>query len=437
MSALVGVGYGGIRIVSRDGGKTWGDRAYETTNGGDDDVLLRAVAYGKGIWVATGWKLWTSTDGIHWTDHGKLGAGPLTACSIVEGLAYKDGWFFAACVPWNAPGAVYRSSDGLVWTKHATIGDTGGHLFLTYRGGKLVAYGDTKTSFQSDDGLTWTVMPGVEQATYCGDSWKSQTDCQSSSWFDGVYLRSDWQGKISRSTDGSTFAVVYQDDQKNTLYQSRAIAAGLVPPSDRPGSLATGGRHRATVDPTGVVGEVAGSRAGAAVGVVNGGARRHQPGQRVLAQGRAGRESHRLLERLHGAPQIVEAVHPQPSELEGGQTGPGIARVGPEQLLIPLRRLGNATGTPLVARLLEELTGIRRLPRSQGASLAGAGRPRRRFPVGLGLARARWLRGDRGSGGDRRLGRAARPSSLGVFRTYLGPAASPPNAAVVVTCDQL
>ena len=228
--ALLGVGYGGLRIVSRDGGKTWGDRAYETTNGGDDDVLLRAVAYGKGIWVATGWKLWTSADGVHWTDHGKLGAGPLTACSIVEGLAYKDGWFFAACTPWDAPGTIFRSSDGLVWTKHATIGDTGGHLFLTYRGSKLVAYGDTKTSFQSDDGLTWTVMPGLEQATYCGDSWKSQTDCQSSSWFDGVYLRADWQGKISRSTDGSMFTVVYQDDQKNTLYQSRAIAAGLVPP---------------------------------------------------------------------------------------------------------------------------------------------------------------------------------------------------------------
>jgi len=220
-----------IRIVSRDGGKTWGDRAYETSNGGDDDVLLRAVAYGKGVWVATGWKLWTSADGVHWIDHGKLGAGPLTACSIVEGLAYKDGWFLAACTPWNTPGTIYRSPDGLVWTKYATIGDTGGHLFLTYRGGKLVAYGDTKTSFQSDDGLTWTVMPGLQEATYCAGSWKSQTDCQSSSWFDGVYLRADWQGKISRSTDGSLFTVVYQDDQKNTLYQSRAIAAGLVPPN--------------------------------------------------------------------------------------------------------------------------------------------------------------------------------------------------------------
>jgi hypothetical protein len=223
--ALIGVGYGGIRIVSRDGGKTWGDRAYETTNGGDDDVLLRAVAYGKGIWVATGWKLWTSTDGVHWTDHGKLKDGPVKACAIIEGLAYKDGTFFGVC-----DGNVFRSSDGLTWTKVSNIGNTGSHVYLNYRGGKLVAYGDTKTSFQSDDAVTWTTMPGIEQATYCENTWKSQTDCKDSSWFDGTYLRADWQGKISRSTNGTSFSTVYNDDQKNTLYQSRAIAAGMAAP---------------------------------------------------------------------------------------------------------------------------------------------------------------------------------------------------------------
>jgi hypothetical protein len=228
--ALVGVGYGGIRIVSRDGGKTWGDRASETTNGGDDEVLLRAVAYGKGIWVATGWKLWTSTDGVKWTDHGMLKDGPIASCSIVEGLAFKDGTFFAACTPWNAPGTIYRSPDGVAWSKHSTIGDTGGHLFLTYRGGRFVAYGDTKTSFQSTDAMTWTVMSGIEQATYCTDTWRSETDCKDSSWYDGVYLRADWQGKIARSINGTSFSVVYNDDQKNTLYQSRAIAAGFVAP---------------------------------------------------------------------------------------------------------------------------------------------------------------------------------------------------------------
>ena len=73
-------------------------------------------------------------------------------------------------------------------------------------------------------------MSGIEEATYCEDTWKSETDCKDSSWFDGAYLRADWQGKISRSTNGTSFTTVYNDDQKNTLYRSRAIAAGFVAP---------------------------------------------------------------------------------------------------------------------------------------------------------------------------------------------------------------
>jgi hypothetical protein len=223
--ALIGVGYGGIRIVSRDGGKTWGDRAYETTNGGDDDVLLRAIVYGKGLWVATGWKLWTSTDGVKWVDHGKLQDGPVKSCAIIEGLAFKDDSFYGVC-----DGKVFKSSDGLTWTKISTIPNTGSHVYLIYRGGKFVAYGDTKTSYESTDAVTWTTIAGIEQATYCENTWKSQTDCKDSSWYDGTYLRADWQGKISRSTNGTSFSTVYNDDQKNTLYQSRAIAAGFVAP---------------------------------------------------------------------------------------------------------------------------------------------------------------------------------------------------------------
>ena len=67
------------------------------------------------------------------------------------------------------------------------------------------------------------------------DGWRtfgfrSEADCKDSSWYDGAYLRADWQGKIARSTNGTSFSTVYNDDQKNTLYQSRAIAAGYVAP---------------------------------------------------------------------------------------------------------------------------------------------------------------------------------------------------------------
>jgi hypothetical protein len=226
--ALIGVGYGGIRIVSTDGGNTWGRRASFSVDGGDDENLLRAVVYGKGRWLATGWKLVTSDDGNAWIDRGMIRDGDFLPCNIVEGLAYAEGWFYAACS--GSPSRTFRSPDGLEWTEHGIIGETEGHLYLGYRGNKFVAYGDTEVSFQSDDAITFTELPGITRATYCEDAWQSHDTCFGAAWFEGVYLRSHWQGKISRSPNGSDWTLAYDDDQQNTLYQPRAIAAGYVAP---------------------------------------------------------------------------------------------------------------------------------------------------------------------------------------------------------------
>jgi hypothetical protein len=227
--AIVGVGYGGLRIVSRDGGLSWGSRASIAPNGGDDDNLIRAVAYGKGRWIATGWRLWTSDDGITWTDHGKLHDGIVSDQQIIEGLAYKDGYFYAAGD--GSPSKLYRSSDGINWTRHATIGSTVKHTGLAYRGGLLVSYGDSHTSYQSADGERWTEMSGIQDATYCEGQWKSLKDCFNAAWFDaGYYLLDEWGGFIRRSTNGQAFKNVYADDQQNTLYRSRALAQGFAAP---------------------------------------------------------------------------------------------------------------------------------------------------------------------------------------------------------------
>jgi len=106
----------------------------------------------------------------------------------------------------------------------------GADLFVTYRGEQFVAYGDTKTSFRSADVMTWSVMPGVEQATYCEGQFKNQVDCADASWFDGVYLRPEWKGKIMRSMDGAKFDAVYVDDEQDTVYQGRAFTEGHVRP---------------------------------------------------------------------------------------------------------------------------------------------------------------------------------------------------------------
>jgi hypothetical protein len=227
--AIIGVGYGGLRIVSRDGGLSWGSRASIAAKGGDDDNLIRAIAYGKGRWIATGWRLWTSDDGVTWTDHGKLHDGIVSDQQIIEGLAYKDGYFYAAGD--GSPSKLYRSPDGISWTRYATIGNTVKHTGLAYRGGVLVSYGDSHTSYQSSDGLSWTEMSGIQDATYCEGQWKSLKECFNAAWFDaGYYLLDEWGGFIRRSPNGQGFKNVYADDQQNTLYRSRALAQGFAAP---------------------------------------------------------------------------------------------------------------------------------------------------------------------------------------------------------------
>ncbi len=228
---LVGVGYGGLRITSRDGGKTWTSRIAEANGGLDDYNLLRAIAHANGKWLATGWSATTSTDGVTWTPLRRInqpggvtwdGAG---ICGLTEGLTSDGAAFYVAC---GQEQKVFRSTDALQWTEIGAIGDLGGHVALAYRAGTFYAYGDNKTSYRSSDGATWTQVPGLEQATFCEGTWKSRAACHDASWFDGAYFQSIWQSRISRSTDGTTFVVVHDDPSNNTLYQPRAIAEGWV-----------------------------------------------------------------------------------------------------------------------------------------------------------------------------------------------------------------
>jgi len=226
---IVAVGYGGVRIVSRDGGLTWTDRVITPGSMGDDQGLLRAVAYGKGLWIATGWQILTSTDGINWTDRGLVDDGGLKGCHIVEGLTYANGSFYAACG--IGTGLVYRSADGMNWTMIGMIGDTKQHVFITYRGGKFVAWGDTKTTFQSTDAVTWTVMDGVSEGTYCLGAFRNRSDCHEAAWFeDGFWLNMKSPGLILRSTDGNKFDTVFTDDRNYTIYDSRVFTPGYVAP---------------------------------------------------------------------------------------------------------------------------------------------------------------------------------------------------------------
>jgi hypothetical protein len=226
VEGIIAVGYGGLRVVSRDAGKTWGDAVAFGEANADDENLLRAVTYGKGRWIATGWRLLYSDDGIEWTEHAMV-RDEFEDQQIIEGLAYEDGYFYAA----GDPGRLYRSADGLSWEAYgAPIGDTEKHTTLAFRGGLFVSYGDSSTSFQSADGSSWSQM-NVADATYCERQWRTLAQCHDAAWFDGgFYLRVEWGGQIQRSTDGSDFSRVYQDPDEHTAYKSITFAQGYVAP---------------------------------------------------------------------------------------------------------------------------------------------------------------------------------------------------------------
>ena len=232
---LVGVGYGGIRIMSRDSGKTWTRTAVEASGGLDDYNLLRAVAYANGKWLATGWGATMATDGVTGSPLERINQpapGGVTwngarACGLTERLTSDGSAFYVAC---GSPSQVFRSTDGSNWTSIGTIGNLGGHPALAFRDGMFYAYGDSKTSYRSSDGATWTQVPGLEQATFCEGTWKSRAACHDASWFEGAYFQGVWQSRVSRSTNGASFTVVHDDPSNNTLYQARAIGEGWVAP---------------------------------------------------------------------------------------------------------------------------------------------------------------------------------------------------------------
>ncbi|MFO0612592.1 MAG: hypothetical protein U0414_08400 [Polyangiaceae bacterium] len=242
--AIVAVGYGALRVVSRDGGLTWGETAENNAPGGDDEDLLRAVAWGKGRWVATGWKLMTSDDGVTWTDHGKLADGILP-CNIVEGLAFFQGKFWGACGYYTANDlvtAVFTSDDGVAWSA-APVGTwtwEGGHVFLGTTGDELFSWGDDAKTYRSTNGVDWAEDPSITAGLFCEGKLESSVDCAPNSvengyyggafWLDGTWLEPKWMGKITRSTNGADFVDVYSDPVGNTPYKGTAFAAGFAAP---------------------------------------------------------------------------------------------------------------------------------------------------------------------------------------------------------------
>ncbi|MBX9677793.1 MAG: hypothetical protein K2X38_03435 [Gemmataceae bacterium] len=203
---FVGVGYGGRRIVSRDG-KEWKIAAEWAEKGGDDSNNLMSVVYGKGKFVAVGGggagatgkgHILVSTDGEAWKEvhtakfrihpvlfgEGRFVAGGPGRNFLVshDGETWKEGAKFtepkASHFRHGAFGNgrfVFLGNAGgnspVTWVATTKDGETLEHLAidlprvrgLTFADGKFVAVGPDGMRMTSADGKTWKRFDAEEK----------------------------------------------------------------------------------------------------------------------------------------------------------------------------------------------------------------------------------------------------------------------------------
>lgn len=110
--AIIAAGYGAIRLVSFDEGKTWVNRVVNDERGGDDDNLIRAINYVDGRWVAVGWKIFLSEDGKKWREK-SVSAVP---GSWYDCVTFSGGKIVVKMIRSGQGGAAVESSDhGETW----------------------------------------------------------------------------------------------------------------------------------------------------------------------------------------------------------------------------------------------------------------------------------------------------------------------------------
>lgn len=221
--AIIAVGYDGLRVVSRDHGQTWGDAQLlnPAAPHADDPYLLRGIAWGNGIWIATGGQVLRSDDGVQWEpiDY------PDCRATVIESIAYGNGTFVAACGR-----RAYLTTDGSSWRAGGEFGEIG-HPKIRFAENLFVVAGDRGDSFTSPDGESWTPLQGVSYARVCEGRIVSRNECPGDDdtiWVeDNVWLRAEWNGHIQRSENGTNFQRVYTHPQGSSAYN---FAAGYAAP---------------------------------------------------------------------------------------------------------------------------------------------------------------------------------------------------------------
>jgi hypothetical protein len=121
----------------------------------DPEITLTDIAFGKGTFVASGYKagegvILYSHDAVSWSSAPVQEFGARSVLSV----AFGEGWFVAA----GDSGAILSSQDGITWTKHFT--DTlSGFTSVRFDGGRFVAVGNYGAVFESSILPTLKISP--------------------------------------------------------------------------------------------------------------------------------------------------------------------------------------------------------------------------------------------------------------------------------------
>lgn len=204
---FVAVGYAGRHLRSTDLGLTWTDEEFldPQQRGGDDEYLLRSVTFGKGVFVAAGWKILVSKDGKKgsWTDHTVQGQ------QWIGGIQFGNDRFVGT----GGYGMAAISTDGLKWTTEWKL-NTQASRSLAFGDGKFMSATDQGNWWTSTDGSAWSIASGGHntQVAYCG-TFKDESACtgtfsaRNRAVGEGVTIRAN-NGRLERSTNGVNFTPI-------------------------------------------------------------------------------------------------------------------------------------------------------------------------------------------------------------------------------------
>lgn len=216
-----------------------GETVYSSSNGlnwtevdwhWDSSRPLRGVAWGLDRWVAAGWSDYEYTGYIYTSDGDKLLETGIAVSDLpfIEDVIWASDKFIAI----GYGEGVYVSSDGLSWTEQK-IGATCRLLSIVEGNNLLVAIGESGAIVTSTDGITWSKMDsgtgerlnkvtwGGNQYVAVGDkgtilsspdgvNWTAQdsgTDVflNSVAWGNGAFVIVGSQGTILVSADGKNW----------------------------------------------------------------------------------------------------------------------------------------------------------------------------------------------------------------------------------------